>query len=187
MGRLCGVADEELVVWALLGELPAYDELVRRYRGALVRVARQHLECHELAEDVAQEALLQGFRALPQLREPASFGAWLCAIAHRKARRMAQGLSRQEPVLASELDQLLLDRSPELSRRPEEEAIRSCEVALLRTLLERLPPDNRIVLELRYLDDWPMQQVAGFLSIPLTTAKWRLHYGLKLLRRRLGS
>jgi len=58
--------DEVLVVAAILGDLEAFDELAKRYRAAAVRTA-QAIVGRQDAEDVAQEALLLAFTAMPSI------------------------------------------------------------------------------------------------------------------------
>ncbi|MCC6444192.1 MAG: hypothetical protein IT210_12155 [Armatimonadetes bacterium] len=81
--------NESLVMSALVGNMAAYDELVRRFRGAVIATARQIVGCHDTAEDVAQEVFLLAFKALPQLGTPAKFPGWLYAITRNRARRIA--------------------------------------------------------------------------------------------------
>src|SRR5438105_1491788 len=76
------MSDGELVRQTLAGRTQAYGELVRRWAGRVTAL------CHAragrtAAEDLAQEALLRGFRALASLADPDKFGPWLCGIAHR--------------------------------------------------------------------------------------------------------
>ncbi len=82
------ISDEELVRQAQRGDRSAFDELVRRFRGVLLAVAERSVGSRDAAEDVAQDAFLQAFRALPQLQDPAKFGHWLCVIARCRARRL---------------------------------------------------------------------------------------------------
>src|SRR3982750_1096368 len=78
--------DELLVVAAILGDLGAFDELASRYRAAVVRTA-QSIVGRTDAEDVAQDALLLAFKALPAVENPAKFAAWLSAITRHRALR----------------------------------------------------------------------------------------------------
>src|SRR5258706_4648113 len=82
-------ADEMLVVAAILGDLDAFDELASRYRAAVVRAA-QAIVGREDAEDVAQDALLLAFKALPSIEEPGKFAAWLSAITRHRALRFGK-------------------------------------------------------------------------------------------------
>ncbi len=186
-GRYPNIPVEPLVLNALLGDLEAFDELVRRFRGAVILVAMQSLGSREAAEDLAQETFLLAFKALPQLQDPAHFGGWLCTIARHRARRVGRQEARQEPTEDSKLDALILRHSPALAACPETALLRSSEQANLRNALAKLPPDIQLALQLRYFEEWPLARIAEFLSLPLTTIKWRLHRGRELLRLRLTA
>src|SRR5512135_1427679 len=82
-------SDEALVVTALLGDLDAFDTLASRYRPAVIRTARAIVGAED-AEDVAQEAFLLAFKALPSLEEPAKFAVWLSAITRHFSYRFAR-------------------------------------------------------------------------------------------------
>lgn len=181
------ISDEQLVLNALVGDLGAFDELVSRYRGAVVVVAVQALGSREAAEDLAQEAFLLAFKALPQLQEPARFGSWICSITRHRAWRVGRQEARQEPTEDSKLDTLILRHSPALSACPEETLLRRSDQEQLRERLSELPTEFQIVLQLRYFEEWPVARIADFLTLPLTTIKWRLHRGRELLRRRLTA
>ena len=71
--------DELLVIAAILGNLEAFEQLVTRSRPAVVRLSRTIVGA-DYAEDVAQDALLLAFKALPSIEEPSRFAAWLSAI-----------------------------------------------------------------------------------------------------------
>lgn len=175
----------ELVMAALLGDLRAFDALVRRFRGAIIIVAEETSPCREQAEDVAQEVFLLAFKALPQLQDPAKFSSWLYAIARHRARRVSMQASRMRPTEPSILDQLLIANCAELGKHPADECVRRAERAYVPELLAELPPDFRLPLRLRYYEEWPVQQISEFLMLPVTTVKWRLHKGRLLMRRLL--
>jgi RNA polymerase sigma-70 factor (ECF subfamily) len=110
--------DTLLVLAAMAGDLDAFDELVRRYRPAVHAVAYQMTGSWDEAEDATQETFLIALKALPTLREPQKFGAWLHAIARHQALRQANHRQRWE------LDELLLERWEALR---EEEAFERLE------------------------------------------------------------
>src|SRR5437660_906500 len=87
--------DEILVVAAIVGDLRAFDQLVLRYRPAVVRLA-QSIVGREHAEDVAQDALLLAFKALPTIEEPRKFAAWLSTITRHRATRFSKRESTQQ-------------------------------------------------------------------------------------------
>jgi RNA polymerase sigma-70 factor, ECF subfamily len=185
--HITGEAEETLVIQALLGDLAAFDTLVRRFRRAVILVAEQNLGSREAAEDVAQEVFLLAFKALPQLQDPAKFSSWLYAITRHRARRVAMQASRSQATEPSQLDRLILTHSQALSLHPAEEVARRSERAFVPEILARLPSEYRIVLQLRYYEEWPVAQIAEFLLLPITTVKWRLHQGRCQMRRYLTT
>ncbi len=184
-GHYGQIDEETLVLWATVGDLEAFDELARRFRPAVTLVARQEIGSRDAAEDVAQDALLLAFRALPQLKEAAKFPSWLGAIARHRARRIAAGEGRQQPVERNELDQLVLAQSAALCPHPAEEVLRRAEHTALSLQVDALPAELRTVLHLFYFEEWPVKRIADFLSLPVTTVKWRLHEGRNRMRRSL--
>src|ERR671927_1464607 len=100
------VPDEVLVVAAMLGDLSAFDELCARYRAAVVRAA-QSVVGRSDAEDVAQDALLIAFKALPTLEAPSKFAAWLAAVTRHRAFRFTRE-ERAHQTGRVELDEALI-------------------------------------------------------------------------------
>jgi RNA polymerase sigma-70 factor, ECF subfamily len=174
--------DEELVVAALLGEIAAFDVLVLRYRPAVLAAVARQLSRPGLAEDICQEAFLLAFKALPQLTDAARFGAWLHAIARRQAIRRSRGEAR---ATHTPLDELILDHSQVLGQSGWEALERKEEGEWVRQAMASLPEEFQLVLTLRYWSEMPLERIAGFLGLPLSTVKWRLHRARALMRERL--
>jgi RNA polymerase sigma-70 factor (ECF subfamily) len=172
--------DEVLVVAAIIGDLEAFDQLVLRYRAAVVRLA-QSIVGREHAEDVAQEALLLAFKALPSIEEPRKFAAWLSAITRHRALRFGKFESTQTSKWLA-LDEVLIEKFEALAQ-PFVDHLEDEEV---RHSLEAMPADYALVLKLRFLDEMPLKRIAAFLGLPLSTVKWRLHQGKKLLRKQIA-
>ena len=173
--------DELLVVAAILGNLEAFEQLVVRYRPAVVRLART-IVGDAYAEDVAQESLLLAFKALPGIEEPRKFAAWLSAITRNRALRVSKSeMARTKKRVA--LDEALLEKIEALAKPV---ADKERDEAMLMAL-DSLPPDYAMPLRLRFLDDMPLNRIAAFMGIPLSTVKWRIHHGKKLLRTKLES
>lgn len=171
--------DEVLVMAAILGDLDAFEELVIRYRPAVVRLARSIVGEND-GEDVAQDALLLAFRALPTIEEPRKFAAWLSAITRHRAFRF----SNNERVHLSkrlEMDELLLEKIQAIGQ-PLTEKSENREVM---ERLAELPEEYGLPMRLRFVDEMPVKRIAGFMGLPLSTVKWRLHQGKKLMKERL--
>ncbi|HEV8141123.1 MAG TPA: sigma-70 family RNA polymerase sigma factor [Pyrinomonadaceae bacterium] len=171
--------DEVLVVAAIIGDLQAFDQLVLRYRAAVARVVTG-IVGREDAEDVAQDAWLLAFKALPSIEDPRKFAAWLAAIARHRAMRFGKQENKLKAQHVS-LDEVLIEKLQGLSRP----LIDKIEDQELREALDSLRPDYSLALKLRFLDEMPVKRIAAFLGAPLTTVKWRLRQGKKLLRQKL--
>ena len=172
--------DEVLVVAAILGNLDAFDELVSRYRAAVVRAA-QAIVGREDAEDVAQDSLLLAFKALPSIEDPGKFAAWLSAITRHRAFRFSKR-ERSHQSGRVELDEFLIEQVHALGRPFVSEAEDELGLAL-----ESVPADYALVLRLRFLDEMPLKRIAAFLGVPLSTVKWRIHRGKQLLREQVEA
>jgi RNA polymerase sigma-70 factor (ECF subfamily) len=172
--------DELLVVAAILGDLESFNELAGRYRAAAVRTA-QSIVGREDAEDVAQDALLLAFKALPSIERPSKFAAWLGAITRNRAMRYGK---RESVKMRGrvELDEVLLTEIDALARPLLAEAEAD---ERLRLALESVPEDYALVLRMRFLDEMPLKRIAAFLGVPASTIKWRVHKGKQLLKEQL--
>ena len=171
--------DELLVVAAILGNLEAFEQLVVRYRPAVVRLARTIVGADH-AEDVAQDALLLAFKALPSIDEPRKFAAWLSAITRHRALRFSKSETAQLTKRVP-LDEALLEKIEALAKPLAEKERDESLIAAL----ESLPSDYAMPLRLRFLDEMPLNRIAAFMGVPLSTVKWRIHHGKKLLRARV--
>ena len=79
------------------------------------------------------------------------------------------------------LDEALLDKIEALAKPvPEKERDESMIQAL-----DGLPAEYAMPLRLRFLDDMPLNRIAAFMGVPLSTVKWRIHHGKKLLRAKV--
>ncbi len=169
--------DELLVIEAILGNLDAFEELVVRYRPAVVRLARTIVGAAD-AEDVAQDSLLLAFKALPGIEEPRKFPAWLSAITRHRALRFSKQSSKRVA-----LDEVLLEKIEALAKPL---ADKERDESMIKAL-DSLPADYAMPLRLRFLDEMPLDRIAAFMGVPLSTVKWRIHHGKKLLRAKVEA
>ena len=173
--------DELLVVAAILGNLEAFEQLVVRYRPAVVRLARSIVGVDH-AEDVAQDSLLLAFKALPTIEEPRKFAAWLSAITRHRATRFGKSESTHMAKRVP-LDEALLEKIEALGRTLKE---KERDEEMIKAL-DNLPADYAMPLRLRFLDEMPLERIAAFMGVPLSTVKWRIHHGKKMLRERVTA
>lgn len=176
------VADiEQLPVpQARAGEPAAWNALFRRYQMPLYVYVFELVRDEQAALDVVQESFIAAARHLGGLREDARFGSWLFGIAHQKVLQRWRKKGGHE---------ILLDEIPEtpdaFERGPDDVLIRREQEAEFMNLLNQLPPLQRSVLLLHFLEDFPLEEIARITETQLGTVKSRLHYAKRALRKLL--
>jgi RNA polymerase sigma-70 factor (ECF subfamily) len=140
----------------------------------------------EDAEDVLIEALLKAYCSMGQLRDSASFRAWLAQIARRVCWQLKEHESLLPLLQLSELEADGLDLR-DLAAAPEELAAAAQMRQLLRNAVATLKPEFRAVYELRDIDELPGEEVAVRLGLSLRAMKSRLHRARSLLREHMEA
>lgn len=176
--ELSQLEDAALVLLGTLGSIPAFDELIRRYRGAIGLVAEQIVKNRSVAEDIVQETFLAAFRALPQLEEPAAFPAWLRAIARNQAIRVLK--QERKCTTVDNLEQVIHANSQEIRPR---DWVSSLEHEVVYRAIAQLPEDQQEVLYLAAYEDWSIAQIAQYLAVPEATVRGRLYRARQSVRQ----
>jgi RNA polymerase sigma factor (sigma-70 family) len=181
--------DSELVAATLGGDRAPFGELIDRHRPRALALARRLLRDPLEAEDVVQEALLQSYLRLVELREPARFGAWLCGIAVNLAkmrlRAPARSLVSLEELTGGQRVPPGLLAAPDPSP---EQAVEARELLrLVRVAIDVLPDGQREVVLLHYLDGLSCQEIAALLGRSTGAVRVRLHRARAELRERLQA
>lgn len=163
--------DQDLVARFLRGDGAAFDALVRRYQQPIYWLALRYVANDADAKDVAQRALVQAFLKVKELREGGSFRSWV----YRVAANLSLNLLRDRKPTAALAD----DVAVALTREPlvEEEAQKR-----LRAAVTRLPPQQRLVVELRIYEELPFAAVGEIAECSEESAKVNFHHALKKLR-----
>jgi RNA polymerase sigma factor (sigma-70 family) len=178
------MTDGQLVRQALSGAAPAYEALVRRWAARVVGVCHARVGRAAAAEDLAQETLLRGLRALPTLAEPEKFGPWLCGIASRTCLDWLKRSERSEVSLATADDAEA--RFAAGGGDAATDAERADDIDRLMREVERLPEPLREALMLYYYEDCTYQELADRLGVSAATINARLTQARMALRARLG-
>jgi len=169
--RAAGPSDAELLVAVAAGSEPAFEELHRRYRPAVENACRSLAGGD--ADDCAQEVFTRIWRKAALFDAArGSAAAWLLTLARNVARNV-RAKRRLTPIPVTE--DALIEEGPTLDR------------FWLEAALERLPPQERTVIELAYYDDRSQSEIASSLGVPLGTVKGWTRRGLNRLATLLGD
>jgi RNA polymerase sigma factor (sigma-70 family) len=167
-----GVAAEAVIVaLAMSGDRNAFSELVRRKQGWLRGLLRRLCRDPTLADDLAQQVLLQAWRSLPALKSVTAFGAWL--------RRLAINvwLAHRRSAAAGALEPL-----PEELPAPTMLVPAGGEQFDLDRALAHLARDERLCVVLAYSEGMSHGEISAVTSLPLGTVKSHIRRGTQRLR-----
>jgi RNA polymerase sigma-70 factor (ECF subfamily) len=182
------MSDAELVRLALAGQAEAYAELVRRWTPRVLAVCHARVRRADAAEDLAQEALLRGYRALGTLSQPERFGAWLHGIALRACLDWLKARERSTVPFSALGNGCDPDGFPHPRDGNEVPALdRDDERRRLLAEVEALPPDCRTVVMLYYYQNATYRELAELLGVSTATINARLSRARALLRARLSA
>lgn len=176
------MSDGELVRQTLQGQPAAYGELARRWSARVLAVCHGRVRCAHRAEELAQEALLRGFRALATLQDPERFGPWLCGIATRACLDWLKSKPAAEQVNGIAILSAIVDGA----EQPDVAAARSDELARLMREVEALPDECREAIMLYYYQNATHRELAELLDVSPATINARLGRGRAMLRERLA-
>jgi RNA polymerase sigma factor (sigma-70 family) len=175
--------DSELVALARRGDVHAYEELVRRYQEIAFRTAYLVVGNGADAEDVAQEAFVKAYYALPRVRPGAPFRPWLLRIVANEACNRRRAAGRRTALVLRAGESLPTD---DAAPSPDVVAIAREQRALLMQALSDLRDEDRLVITYRYFLDLSEREMAELMGCRQGTVKSRLSRALGRLRAILG-
>jgi len=187
--RLTGKAqrDYELVKAALeRGEQSAYAELMKNYRDTLYFMMLKMTNNPEDADDLTIEAFGKAFKNLKQYTPEYAFSTWLFRIASNncidfiRKRKMTGSVSINLNEITESGDDLA-DILPSPTRNPEEDIIRQQRIQALRDVIDRLKPQYRRLIELRYYEERSYEEISVELNLPIGTVKAQLFRARELI------
>jgi RNA polymerase sigma-70 factor (ECF subfamily) len=165
------------------GDIGGLEVLVRLYQAKAYDAAYLITRNHAQAEDVVQAAFLRAFERIHQLHNVQAFGPWFLRSVVNSALSAAK--SRFESSV--EVESVEVVQIPALEPSLEEMLEAAETKGEILAALERLSPDQRAAVVMRYYFDWSDAEVARRLEIPAGTVRRRLHDARRRLRQLLPS
>jgi RNA polymerase sigma-70 factor, ECF subfamily len=182
--------DAALIERCRAGDVAAFEPLVEKYRQRVWRLAYNTLRDREEAWDVAQEAFIRAYQALPSFRGQSAFYTWLYRIVMNVATDRARSRGAQgrafgtERVPEEDWDRVLPDDNPG-DETPDDAAARREQRQKIVQALDTLPEHHRKIVMLSDLEGLSYREIADTLEIPMGTVMSRLHNARKRLREAL--
>ena len=139
-------------------------------------------------EDVAQQVLLDAFRALPSYRGTSRLSTWMYSLALRRVADHFRSPQRREVTSGWPGDDSFPPPQPTAADlAPDEQAVRRDEDQRVKRALARVAEPERAALLAYYLGEMSVAEISRTLKIPEGTVKTRLHRGRQMLRKELGT
>jgi len=182
-------SDLSLVRRVQRGDKAAFDLLVLKYQHKLVKLVMRYVRIPAEAEDIAQEAFIKAYRALPQFRGDSAFYTWLYRIAINTAKNAVA--SRERSPIEYDLDLQDNERSWEVQGRlrdpdtPEGLVLTEEIRQTVNSAIEQLPEDLRTAIVLRELDGLSYEEIATAMECPVGTVRSRIFRAREAIDRRL--
>lgn len=170
-------SDETLVEQFLSGDLTALPKLVKRWHKEFCNKAYWLTKDAEVSKDIAQECWKVIINKVEDLKDKKSFGSWALRIVYSKSLDWLRASIKERESLQSyayhqsEAEVEIFDDEP-------------IKKAILKAIL-KLPEQQRLVINLFYLEDYSLKQIADNLNISIGTAKSRLFHAREKLKKQL--
>jgi RNA polymerase sigma-70 factor (ECF subfamily) len=175
-------ADRDLVKAAVAGDRDAFDELVRRYQGPVVNLARAMTASDAEVDDMAQETFVRVWRSLPGFRGDSAFRTWLYGIAMNVVRTHRARHSKRRSLFWSGPAER--EGDPLEQARDQDEGIE--QQMMMRDGIDRalkaLPGELREALVLRDIQGLEYREIADALGVPIGTVESRIFRARQRLR-----
>lgn len=184
-----GAYDWKLVQRALKnGDQKAYAELMGRYKDTIFFMLLKMVKDKDDADDLTIEAFGKAFRNLKQYTPDYAFSTWLFKIATNNCidfiRRKKESVSLDRTYENADGDEISIEPKSD-SLNPEEKAIKKQKIQLMKSVVEKLQPRYRALVELRYFQEKSYEEIAKELDLPIGTVKAQLFRARELLSHTL--
>ncbi|HYK85368.1 MAG TPA: RNA polymerase sigma factor [Ktedonobacteraceae bacterium] len=173
-------SQEKLVTRALQGEQEAFNDIVTQYSAMMLRTASMIVGDRDTAEDVVQDALIQVWHHLPELREAGALRSWLMRIVVNQCISFKRKVTRSAAFMRQSLMEQETDMLAQIADDHKGRRERDWDIA---QAIGKLPTKQRIVIVLHYYYGMTLPEMAQTLHTSENTLKKRIQAALTNLRR----
>ena len=171
--------EQDIIRRAQQRDTDASRELVQRFYGKVYKLACRFLTNPEDAKDIAQETFLRAFAAIDRFDLSLSFAPWIRKIAMNLITDAIRARYKKKSVSLESAPEMEDDGSDPTAKPAAAE-----QKAIVRKLVDALPPKYRTVLVLRDMEGYNVEEVANMLGCPRATVRWRLHQARKIFKHK---
>lgn len=171
------VTDQALVERVQKGDKKAFDLLVLKYQHRIMKVLSRYMYDQHEVQDLAQEAFIKAYRALPNFRGDSAFYTWLYRIAINTAKNHLVAQGRRPPsedIDASDAEQYDGESALKEYASPERELLTDEIQRVVAAAIDELPEDLKTAITLRELEGMSYEEIAEAMDCPIGTVRSRI-------------
>lgn len=169
--------DQQLVERVQKGDKRAFDLLVLKYQHKIFAVISRFIRDHAEVQDVAQDAFIKAYRALPNFRGESAFYTWMYRIAINTAKNYLVARNRRPPASDVDVEDAEFfagnDAMHEMNT-PERNLLRDELQSVIDQAFRDLPDDLRMAVTLREIDGLSYEEIAEAMDCPIGTVRSRI-------------
>jgi len=183
-------SDKKLVERVQKGDKGAFDLLVLKYQHKIVNLIMRYVRDPELSLDIAQEAFIKAYRALPRFRGDSAFYTWMYRIAVNTAKNHLAAQRRRPMDVELDLqdpEQYDLHAKLKETDTPEGVTLSNELKETVERAIAALPEDLRTAIILRELEGMSYEEIAETMDCPVGTVRSRIFRARDAIGKKVGS
>jgi len=182
--------DEQLVARVQKGDKRAFDLLVLKYQHKILAIISRFVKDSAEVQDVAQEAFIKAYRALPNFRGDSAFYTWIYRIAINTAKNHLVSRGRRPPSSDVDVEDAEYYSGSEQLKdlgSPEGQMMRDQLETVVHKALRSLPEDLRTAVTLREMEGMSYEEIAEVMGCPVGTVRSRIFRARESIDKQMAA
>lgn len=180
-------SDLDIIEQIVRGHINAFEIILKKYETHVLNILKKHLP-YEQVEETAQEVFIRVYKSLPGFQQKSTFKHWISSIAVNTCYDFWRKQYKSKEVAVASLSEKQQNRmemilSDQAGQYFKEEELKNETRELLDLALSKLSPENRMVIELTYLEGLSIKQTASLLGWSSANVKIRCFRSRKELNK----
>lgn len=181
-------SDQQLVERVQQGDKQAFNLLVMKYQHKVANLISRYVKNQGDVADVAQEAFIKAYRALPNFRGESAFYTWLYRIAVNTAKNYLVSQGRRPPATDVDAEEAEFYDGADALREhasPERQLLSDEIKKAVFSTIETLPEELRVAITLRELEGMSYEEIATVMECPVGTVRSRIFRAREAIDKRI--